>query len=121
MEHTPAPVTSLKEELVCLFEERFCITVTESTVFFKDFESQGFDLEDLDFMMKEIAAVYQVDLQGFEAEDYTVEGQASVFAGIVCFMRSKKIPARRYFNLSHLAEVIKRKKWFDPQEAGTEV
>ena len=95
-----------KKDFLKWLSDELLMTVNEDTVFLKDLQLAGLDI---DCFFIEFVDKFGIDASLLNVNDYTLE-DTSFFE---VWFKGKRV---KTFKPNHLFKVIKLKKWYDPEE-----
>ena len=103
-----------KEEIGSFIESKIGINMTDDTLIFEDLGIDGLDAETL---MVEFSKHFNVDMSSFDPRVYYFSEYelGNIFLSFYRAVFVRKRLKKKFFNLAHLYEVVKKGKWFDPQ------
>lgn len=102
--------SSFYKELHDFVEKEIGFKINESTIFFKDLKLIG---DDADAFIIKFSETFEIDMTGFNFDEYFVDEYNIPFLYLYDKLFRKEIIKKKEFDLLHLENIIKEKKWID--------
>jgi hypothetical protein len=102
----------LENRIKLFFEKSLQIPVHDQFVFF---EQTGIDGIDVSILMKEFSEHFKVDMSKFNEDLYYTSEKDLLNIPKAVYTRWIKGQKKQTFGISHLAQVVNKGEWFDPE------